>query len=1123
MLSTIDFLSYLRSLGVRLSLDDGRLVCTAPKGVIGGDLKAELKDRKSEILGFLMNQSPSNAMPPISPIDRTGYLPLSSSQQRLWFINQLDPESTAYNIVGASRCLGPLDRESMGRSLAEIVRRHEALRTNIVTVDGSPQAVVRSAGTWAMDLRSIRELPPSERQRELFAIARSESKRAFDLAFDRLVRACLIEVDKEEHVLLITIHHIVADGWSLGVLANELVQLYEAFSSGRPSPLPELTIQYGDFAAWHHQYIQDGLAQAQIPYWRDQLKAPVATAELPADRARPSKTTYAGLRLRQRLPEDLWRSVEQLSFAENVTPFITLVTAFKVLLLRYTRQADVVVGTAAAGRVRPEMENLIGLFMNSLVLRTNLSGDPTIRELLARVKETAFGAFAHEHVPLDSLTHILQADRDLNRPPFFQVMFLLQNFPIRPAEIAGLRIEPFDFDPETSRLDLTIEAAEHNGGLALDWEFNTDLFDPATVERLQRHYRSLLEAAVGNPDRHISELPMLTGPERMELSDAVNRTRMEYPRHLCAHELVAQQATATPDAIAVICGEDRITYRELMLRSNRLAGRLRGMKVRPNVLVALCVERSVNMVAALLAIWKAGGAYVPLDPQYPKDRLAFMLADSGAQVLITEDHLIEALPTDLPAVLWLDNESGWEPSEGEQPLAGQAGPDDLAYVIYTSGSTGKPKGVCVPHHALVNLLSSMRRQPGMVSSDRLLAVTTLSFDIAGLELYLPLISGAQLVIASRAAVGDGCALAQLLSIHDISIMQATPATWRLLLESGWRGTPGLKILCGGEALPRNLAEQLLATGSELWNLYGPTETTIWSTMHRVQSGPATVPIGRPIDNTRVYILDEDQQLSPPGVAGELYIGGDSVAQGYLHRPELTKERFVEDPFHAGERMYRTGDLVRRLPGGDLEYLGRLDHQVKMRGFRIELGEIEAALERQPDIRHVVVVCDETQHGARLVAYVVPRGRAVADPSALRRILSTELPEYMVPAIFISLDTMPLTPNGKVNRRALPPPDSATAPSGLYVPPHTRIEKEVAAIWQDLLAQPRVGLDDNFFDLGGHSLLVVQLQSRLRRLFQRELSIVDLFQHPTVRATASLLCPAADDGKTISRELVSSLG
>lgn len=1042
-------------------------------------------------------------MPPITPGVHNERPGPSTDQQRLWFLSRMEPQSAAYNIVGGCRLRGPLDRDALRRSLAEIVRRQQALRTNIVEADGAPVTALRDAGDWTVEVRSLAGLPPQDRERELAAIALAESQRPFDLAADILIRASLVELAEDDHVQLVAIHHVAADGWSLGVFCQEFCELYAAFAAGLPSPLPELPVQYSDFVRWRSEHIESRVALAQIDYWKHQLRPPLPATELPTDRPRPPKATYRGRRLRQMLPEGLRLAVERVSAAEQVTPFVTLLAAFNILLYRYTRECDVVVGTASAGRARPELEKLIGLFMNNLVLRSDLSGDPTFRELLARQKETVLGAFAHEHVSLDRLTRTLNPNRELNRSPFFQIMFILQNYPLRTVEIANLRIEPYEFDAQTARMDLTVEAQERDGGLALEWEFNTGLFDAATIERLQQHYRLLLEGAIEAPGKRLSELRMLTAAEASALAAAAD-ARIEYPRALCVHDWIERQADSTPDALAVICGEERLTYRDLSSRSNSLARRLRSMGVTAETLVAVLVDRSASMVVALLAIWKAGGAYVPLDPQYPRNRLAFMLADSRAAVLITETNLLPSLPAEHPPALCLDRKDEWMPESGAA-LERFAAPHNLAYVIYTSGSTGKPKGVAVEHRSLVNFLASMSAEPGANAFERLLAVTTLSFDIAGLEIYLPLITGGAVVLASRNAASDPAALAALLRDSEITTMQATPVTWRALLDSGWQGETGLKILCGGEPLPRDLANRLLDAGAELWNLYGPTETTVWSTVQKVTSRSGPVPIGHPIANTATYLLDEHLQPSPPGAVGELYIAGDGLAREYLRRPELTAKAFIDNPFAPGGRLYRTGDLARRLPGGELECLGRADHQVKLRGFRIELSEIEAALERQPSIQQAAVVKDEGSGTARLVAYVVARDRAAADPAILRKALAAELPDYMVPAAFVALDAFPLTPNKKIDRKALPAPDAAAlSPSGFYAPPATDLERKVAAIWQELLGLPRVGAHDNFFDLGGHSLLVIQLQSRLRRSFRRELSVIELFQHPTVSAIADLL-------------------
>ena len=600
--------------------------------------------------------------------------------------------------------------------------------------------------------------------------------------------------------------------------------------------------------------------------------------------------------------------------------------------------------------------------------------------------------------------------------------------------------------------------------------------------------------------------PAVTLPqEQAHLASSSTGDRVEYPRQACVHDLFVQQVMRNPEAVAVVFEREEITYRELHVRSNRLANRLRSLGIGPDALVGICLERSAEMAVAILAVLKAGGAYLPLDPQYPRERIAFMLQDSGAKVLITEEHLLGGLPSSVPSVLCLhrDHESLMRESS-EQP-AGGAIAENLAYVIYTSGSTGKPKGVEVTHRSVVNFLTSMRREPGLSERDRLLAVTTPCFDIAGLEFFLPLTTGARVVVAPQATLADGITLAQLIRDTQITAMQATPVTWRLLLESGWQGMPGFKILCGGEALPRELANHLLATGGEVWNLYGPTETTIWSTAHRVDSRPGSVPIGKPIANTQIYILDDRRNLVPRGVPGELYIGGDGLAKGYLHRPELTADRFVQNPFSLSEKLYRTGDVARCLPDGSLEYIGRVDHQVKLRGFRIELGEIETAIEQQPQVRQaVVIVREDAPNDQRLTAYVALRDGVAIDAKELRADLSSRLPEFMLPSQWVFLNEFPLTPNRKVDRRALPIPENDSARSALSAPPATESEIKVAEIWQGLLNRKRVGINDNFFDLGGHSLLVVQLQSRLRKQLNCEIPLVELFQRSTVLAIASYL-------------------
>jgi amino acid adenylation domain-containing protein len=1124
--TSAEFLSYLRSLDIRVSADGERLGCSAPKGVLTAELRAELVRRKAELLEFLRaaGSEGSNAHE-IRRIDRGGDLPLSRGQQRLWFLDQLEGNGGAYNITFALELTGSLDVPALEASLREIYRRHEVLRTRLVNADGQPKAIIVQGGDWHLRILNARDVQESHRGHLIDQLAKEEGRRKFDLAGGELLRATLLEFGDRDYVLLVAIHHIAADGWSLGILVREFAQLYTAFREGRPSPLAELPLQYVDFAAWQSEGLESGAMQAQLAYWRHQLQAPLPLVELPTDRPRPSRPTLRGARRRFELNGQLAECIRQFSRAEEATVFMTLLAAFNVLLHRYTRLDDLVVGSAIAGRGRPELEDLIGLFINNLALRTNLSGDPTVSELIARTKETSLNAFAHQDLPFDRLVAALQPDRNLSHSPLFQVMFILQNFPARCFPLPGLSVKPLEVDPGTSRFDLTVEAAEKDdGAMALDLEYNADLFDETTIRRLARHYENLLAAMVADPRQRISELQMFGDEELAALVSVGEQTRAEYPRELCIHELIDRQAGETPDRVAVVCGDREIRYAELIRRSNRIANLLRELGVGRDALVGVCLERSIDMVAAVLGVLKAGAAYVPMDPQFPRERLAFMAEDTKLAVLVTEEKLRGVVSAPGATVLSLDGDADRISRQSEQAPENAASPRSLAYVIYTSGSTGKPKGVQIEHRSVVNFLESMRREPGLAAGDRLLSVTTLSFDIAGLEIYLPLIAGATIVLATRAAAADGQALQRLLQDSGATVMQATPATWRLLLSAGWTGQKGLRILCGGEAFPRELANRLLDCAAEVWNLYGPTETTIWSTLHKVERGDDAIPIGKPIANTHVHLLDENRQPVPLGVAGELHIGGDGLARGYLNRPELSAEKFVPHPFLPGERLYRTGDLARLLPSGALQFLGRMDQQVKIRGFRVELGEIESALERCTGVLHAVAVLREDTPGdQRVVAYVTPRPGAGLSSEALRGELLEMLPDYMVPSAFVALKSFPLTPNRKVDRRALPAPGPDVLQGAGYAPPTTEAEHGIAAVWKKLLKRDRVGIHDNFFDLGGHSLLLVQLQSHLRRQFEREISVLELFQKPTVAAIAEYLTDHASHGAPAGGERLAVAG
>jgi amino acid adenylation domain-containing protein len=1105
MQGVVEFLSYLRSLDVHLSADNGQLSCNAPKGVLTVELREQIRANKFQIIAFLSSHSQKNESAPIARVSREGFPAPSLQQERLWFLDQFEGESSAYNLAAGLRLRGSLNRRALANSWKEIIRRHEVLRTGIVGVDGRPKAVIHTCAEWEMDIRSFRDMPKQDQEAAVLKFAQTELSRPYDLSAPPAIRVCLIELGEQDHVLLFGVHHIVADGWSLGIITTELTQLYTAICEGGASPLPELPIQYLDYAHWHRELLRNGTARAQMDYWKKQLAGSIPVLDLRSDRPRQSTLSNHGKRAHLILSEEILAAAKKLSLAEDATLFSTCLAVFKILVHRYTREADIIVGSVAAGRTRPELEPLVGLFLNNLPIRADLSGDPTFRELLAQVRENSLNAFSNQDVPFSDLVEATQAPRDLNRSPLFQVMFILQNFPLRNVQLPGLEVDLLEFDMGSSRFDLTVEAGERDQQLHMLWEYNADLFEASTIRRMQEHYRSLLESAVANPDANISALEMMTAEERETLVAAAAGERIGVPRETCIHDLFGQQVARNPEALALAFEGEELTYAELNARSNRLANRLRALNVGPDVLVGICLERSAEIAVAVLAVLKAGGAYVPVDPQYPRDRVAFMLEDSQAAVLITEERLLGGLPGNVPSVICLDRDRESLARESGELPAGGVAPENLAYVIYTSGSTGKPKGVEVTHRSVVNFLTSLRREPGVSETDRLLAVTTLSFDIAGLEIYLPLTTGASVVVAPQAALVDGASLSRLLRERKITVMQATPVTWRLLLDSGWNPAPGFKVLCGGEALPRELANRLMATGAEVWNLYGPTETTIWSTIHRADSRPGSVPIGKPIANTQVYILDERRRLVPRGVPGELYIGGDGLARGYLRRPELTAERFVPNPFGSGGKLYRTGDLVRWLSDGSLEYVGRIDHQVKLRGFRIELGEIETALEAQPQVRQaVVLVREDAPDDQRLTAYVTLHDNASADAKALRASLSSRLPDYMLPSQWVFLKEFPLTPNRKIDRRALPVPANDEPKSALSAPPTTESEIKVAAIWQDLLKHKNVGVNDNFFDLGGHSLLVVQLQSRLRKQLDCQISLVELFQRTTVSSIASYL-------------------
>ncbi|MFL6291918.1 MAG: amino acid adenylation domain-containing protein [Thermoanaerobaculia bacterium] len=1067
--------------------------------VLGVDLPLRAVFEEPTLAGFaaLAERAREGGAPPSLPlvrVPRTGPLPTSFAQQRLWFLDQLEPGSSAYNLSGGVRLAGALDVTALAGALSGIVRRHESLRTVFVEEDGQPRQMVGEAAGFPVALFDLSGLPAAAREAEVRRIAAAEARRPYDLARGPLVRCTLVRLEEREHALLVGMHHIVADGWSLGIFVRELGPLY------RGEALPELPIQYADYASWQRGWLRGELLEERLAWWKFHLGGAPQVVELPLDHPRPAVQSYRGRRAYLTLESDLDEVARRL----GVTPFMILLGAFATLLARYGSQPDVVVGTPIANRGRAELEDLIGMFANTLALRVDLSGDPGFDELARRVRQVALGAYAHQDIPFERLVDELRPERDLSHSPVFQVMLALQNLPGAQLDLAGLTLSPLEFEVDRTQFDLSLFLFPRpQGGLLARLEHAADLFDAATAERLLLHLRNLLDGIAEAPQRRLSDLPLLGAGERQELLAAGNRTAAEVPGRLL-HQLFEDRVRERPEAVAVAQEGESLTYGELNARANRLAHHLRGLGVGPESLVAVCLERSPAMLAALLGVLKAGGAYVPLDPTYPADRIAWVLEDSRASVVLRESDLDR---------LDLSGESAVDPAAGPEPLAG---PENLAYVIYTSGSTGRPKGVAVRQRGAVSFLASMARQPGLGADDVLLAVTTIAFDIAVLELFLPLSRGGRVELVDRETAADGLRLIERIAGSGATVMQATPATWRVLLEAGWEGSPGLKVLCGGEALPPDLARELLARTRELWNVYGPTETTVWSAVHPVSAADALaadtsrpMPLGGAIANTQIYLLGRSGELVPPGAPGELHIGGEGLARGYLGRPDLTAERFVPDPFAPGARLYRTGDLVRRssrvkASDGALEFLGRVDHQVKIRGFRIELGEIEAVLSAQPSVRECAVVVREDVPGSkRLVAYVALHD---GDPEALRGALRDRLPEYMVPQLFAVLPALPLTPNGKVDRRALlalPAPEGArgTGAEGI-VAPRNPVEEALAAVWAEVLHLDRVGIHDNFFALGGDSILVIQAATRSRK---RGVGFTprQLFQNQTVAELAAV--------------------
>ncbi|HEX2269643.1 MAG TPA: amino acid adenylation domain-containing protein [Pyrinomonadaceae bacterium] len=1043
--------------------------------------------------------------PPIRRVGRDRSLPLSFAQQRLWFLHQLEPESAVYNIGFAVRLRGRLDGARLQQTLTEVVRRHEVLRTTFAVEHGEPVQVIGEARDVPLPIVDLSELDASVREIESQRLIAVESQQPFDLSTGPLMRAGLLRFSAEEHILPLTVHHIISDGWSIGVMVREVAALFAAFSKGEPSPLPELAIQYADFAVWQREWLQDEVLERQLDYWRNQLSGAPPVLELPIDKPRPPVQSFNGSHESLGLDEQISKQLHELSRREGVTLFMTLLAAWQLLLSRYTGQKDIAVGTPIAGRNRLETEDLIGFFVNTLVLRTDLGENPSFREVLKRVRNVVLGAYSHQDVPFERLVDELQTERSLSHTPLFQVAIALQNTPQESLNLSELELSEVEAENETAKFDLTLALSESEQLIGGALVYNSDLFESSTIKRMVSHYIALLQAVIKDPELRLSELPMLSEAEREQLVVEFNNQRLDYAKEQLAPQLFAEQVRRAPHAAAVVHEGRQLSYGELNERAERLGQHLRALGVGPETVVGVCMERSVELVVALLAVWKAGGAYLPLDPAYPAQRISFMLRDARAVVLLSSTSVLPQLsvPAETQAVC-CDVELP-ESINTELPVLCA---ENLAYVIYTSGSTGQPKGVMVSHGSLLNLVQWHVNEYQLTAADRVTQLASVAFDAAVWELWPALCAGACVHLAPEEVRRLGWQLPQWLTETGITVsFVPTPLTEQLLGQS-WPAECRLRaLLTGGDQLHvyRGAVEFAVV------NHYGPTEATVLCTAGAVTNS-ATVtgelpPIGKSIANTQVYVLDEWQQLTPLGVVGELYIGGAAVTRGYLGRAELTAERYVPDGVsgRAGERLYRTGDLVRYRADGQLEYLGRVDQQVKLRGFRIELGEIEAVLrEHQAVAESVVVARGERGGELRLVAYVT--GEFAEDElpvEELRSYLRGRLPEYMVPASFVVLPELPLTVHGKVDRKRLPAPDLQSN-GAAYVGPRTPTEELLAQMWCDVFEVDRVSVTENFFEIGGHSLLATQAVSRIRKEFDIELPVRSLFESPTIEQLAAVI-------------------
>jgi amino acid adenylation domain-containing protein len=1076
---------------------------------------------KQELLLKILKAKTKKAKSSIENANRDQVLPLSWAQQQLWFISQLGEEaSRAYHLPVIFRLKGDLDADALNNAFETLLARHEVLRTNIRTdKEGEPYQFIHPQSRCQIEPHPLPEkLNSTQKQSVYQSLIETIVSAPFDLATDNLIRAALIKHEERDHSLVLVLHHIVADAWSMGILTKELSSLYAAYCAGQKSPLGELTLQYADYALWQRNWLQGDVLDKETTYWREKLQG-VSFLELPTDRPRPPIQSYRGARLALEIDPDLSQRLKALGQQHGCTLFMTLLAVFNVLLHRYTHQTDICVGTPIANRLQSDLEPLVGFFVNTLALRVVIDGQKSFEELLKQVKAVTLSAYEHQSMPFERVVNAVKPERSQAHSPLFQVMMVLNNVKGSSLDISSLAIEYEQVECSASQFDLTLALQERpDGCLSGGLEYASDLFDESTMARMGSHFIELVKVLSANPESVIGQVEFLTAQEKRQLLVEWNDTAAPYPKDKCIHELFEAQVAQNPDAVAVVFEDTQLTYGELNTKANQLAHYLvQERDVTPNTLVGICVERSLEMLIGILGILKAGGAYVPLDSDYPQPRLQYMLEDACLDIVITQSHLQEKTQISGSGAVYIDDadfqfELMEQSANNIAPSEIGLKPGDLAYVIYTSGSTGKPKGVMIEHGSQTNFLDSIQKIPSICKNDTLCAVTPISFDIHTLELFSPLATGATIALTAREVSTDPSELTKWVRSTNSTVLQATPSTYKMLVNYDWNPESGIRLFCGGESLPATLNDALASlVNVQLWNMYGPTETTVWSLIERRAYGHTYCSIGKPLQNTQVYILDIHGKYTPIGVSGELHIGGAGLARGYLNRPDLTAEKFIPntfyDPFNPASsgRLYKTGDLCRYLPDGNIEFLGRIDHQVKIRGFRIELGEIECALMSHEHVKDTVVVAKESHKGDKqLVAYVVSGSEVKI--SVLKEHLSNQLPDYMVPSAFVFLNALPLTPNGKMDRKALESIALDFTASANYLAPRTKLEHQLAEIWSRVLCIDigKIGIHDNFFELGGHSLLATRVVIQLRDQLKLDVALRSLFEQPTIVGLAQVL-------------------